>query len=280
MRQATHTLGGLVYRSANWRDWADTLVKSLYAIMYRFGISVEQMVSWINQVAKKFKGAALDPSTIPDEVLSLLANAAAGVDIPLGDFFNHAIKRLLEDPPPGYRLQKDDLGQTYVKRQKRGPKSKERPLTKGAKFRGKVFVGVWWYTDAAKTSATAKLRNKLKSLGGGVFYKKPAGVGFTEYFGYAILPKGEVTSSGVDLRWLGEDLKAEDGDRDYRLSAAKLDSLAEGEPVKSSDTFTAPQLFKSEKFNWELNLVDVLNGRSKDPALNAAVKQLLSGYQK
>jgi len=248
--------------------------------MYKFELSVEQVVSWIEKLAPKLK-QAVGPKDIkiPKELTTLLAKTLANVDIPLGDFIYYVTKRLIENPPSGYRLQKGDLGQLYVKKQKHGPKSTERPLHKGAKFRDKVFIGLWWYTDTPKSSASVKLRNALKHLGGGIFYKKPGGVGFTEYFGYAIVPQKEADAAGTNLKTHAEALKKESQDREYFLSAIRLDSLAEGDTVKTSDVFTVPDLFRSQKFNWELNLPEVLNGRSRERGVNLAMKDLLKSYQ-
>lgn len=273
-------LGDLRYRSANWKDWANVVVNQLFALMYKLGISVETMIGWLKKLQQKLADSGpFSSRDIPEDVVGLLAKAISASNIPAGDFLRYCTQRLLEDPPKGYRKKKDDLGNTYIVKQTRGPKSTERPLHRGAKFRDKVFVGGWWYTDNPRGGNHARLRNLFKKAGGGIFHKEKSGLGFTEYYAYAILPEDEVLSFGMDILPYAEDLKAEEGDRDYRLSAARLDSLADGEPVKSSDTFTAPRLFKSTKFNWELNLPDVLNGRSKNQQLNAAVKDLLRQYQ-
>jgi hypothetical protein len=272
------TIGNLVYRTAHWKDWVDVVAKRLFAIMYRLNVSVETMVGWLNKLKQKLAGP-LSSHDVPEVVVDAVAEASAAANIPIGDFINSLTRRLLEDPPKGYRKKKDDLGQTFIVKQQRGPKSTERPVHKGAKFRNKVFVGGWWYTDNAKSRNNVKLRNLFKKAGGGVFHKERTGLGFLEYLAYAIVPESEALSLGLDLKQEADDLEAEEGDRDYRLSAVHLDSLAEGEPVKDSDTFTAPQIFKSVKFNWELKLPDLLNARSKNQKLNKAVKKLLKDYR-
>lgn len=279
MSSNTRRVGSLIYKTAGLREWVDVVATYLLSVIYKLGLSKSQVKSWLDKLASKSKQARIDSSLIPDDLVRLISTALANIDVPAGDYYHAIQKRIFDDPGPGFRWKKGDLGEYYLVKQKHGPESTERPLHKGAKFRDKVFVGVWWYTDNARSSAHAKLRNALKRAGGGIFHKTPAGVGFTEYFAYAIVPEEEALSLGTDLLHLAEDLNAEEGDRDYRLSAVHLDSLADKETVKTSDTFTAPRIFKSQKFNWELNLPDVLNGRSKNPHLNTAVKQLLKAYQ-
>lgn len=280
MANNSRRVGGLVYKTAGLREWVDVVSTYFLSIIYKLGLSKSQVTSWLKKLtAKKARQSKVDPSLVPDELVRLISTALANIDVPAGDFLQAIQKRVFDDPGPGFRWKKGDLGEYYLIKQQRGPKSTERPLHKGAKFRDKVFIGAWWYTDTARSGAHAKLRNALKRAGGGIFHKTPAGAGFTEYFAYAIVPEERAASLGTDLLHLAEDLKAEEGDRDYRLSAARLDSLADRETVKASDTFTVPRVFKSQKFNWELNLPDVLNGRSKDQKLNSAVKQLLKAYQ-
>ncbi len=275
---ARFTLAGLVYKVAGWRDWVNVIANYLFAIIHRFKLTKEQVVEWLQRFVPSLKEGAVPAELIPDDLVKMMAEAMASINIPSGKFIQALIQRL-DDPPPGFRWKVDDLGNHQLVKQVGRP-SKEKPPTRGARFRDKAFVGVWWYTDDAKSRNHVRLRSEIRKQGGSIFHKVKSDVGVTEYWGYAIVPSSEARFVGGDLLSFLEALKEEEGDRDFRLSAIDLSSLGNNEPVKASDVITAAGIFPSVKFNWEYNLPDVINGRLKDSKANAAVKQLLLNYGK
>ena len=278
-------LGKLVYRQASWHDWISVLASSFWEIIYKLRISREDVVAWLNSFATKVasRHATVDTDFIPDTLVDQLADALAMVDLPSGMFIQALIKKISDKPPAGYRWELDDDGRHYLRRQRGGPLTTERPIAKGLKFIGQVFIGAWWHTDAPSSKATKQLQNTLKKAGGGVFYKlKRPGVGVTEYYGYAIVPLDESLLIGQILAGLGLQLMAEDPTRDFRLSAAKLDGFSEKRTVSVEDVITHSGIFKSEKFNWEFTITELLNGRNKgadSQDITHAVKMLLKEFE-
>jgi hypothetical protein len=282
MRGSSLKIGWLIYKQAGWRDWVKVVVSYLLPIIYKLGITKEQVFSWLEELASRTTKASILESKLPaalkEKLLSVMSEAMVNSGLPSSDFVLEVMKELNE-PQPGYRWKKDALGSQRLVRQK-GPKSTERPLLRGARFRDKAFVGLWWYTDDSKSRNHRKLQALLRKYGGKVFHREKSGVGFWEYFGGIVVPEDEARSIGSDLYFIAEDFKAEEGDRDYRLSATRLEPLSENKPIHGHDVITLPGIFLSQKYNWELNLPDLINGRSKNSKLNAAVKKLLQDYGK
>ena len=271
-------LAGLTYKVASWYDLVAMVANIFFGIIYKLGLTREQVVGWLENLLKteEAKTATVPTQFVPDELVDQLAAAMARVDVPSGQFIQALIKRISTDPPSGYRWRKTDQG-TYLVKQK-GPPSKERPPTRGKKFDDKAFVGVWWHTDNSR-GAHARLQAAIKKLGGTVFHRKRMGAGFTEYFAGFIVPIDHVRDIGEDLAFFEEELVQDCPDAQLRLSAIDLSNLSENQPVLGHDAITIPRLFKSQKFNWEYNVQDLINGRVTDSALNTAIKTLLKNYQ-
>jgi hypothetical protein len=279
-------LGSLVYRQASWHDWVNVLARSFWETIYKLRLSREEVVAWLKGFAEKLtarQAATIDTDFVPDTLVDQLANALAMVDLPSGMFIQALIKKISEKPPAGFRWELDDDGRHYLKRQHGGAPTTERPIAKGLKFIGQVFVGAWWHTDTPTSSATKQLQSALKKAGGGIFYKlKRPGVGVTEYYGYAIVPLEEALLLGQILAGLGLQLLEEGPTRDFRISAAKLDGFAEKRTVGIEDVITQSGIFKSEKFNWEFTITELLNGRNKgadSQDITHAVKMLLKEFE-
>lgn len=262
----------LLSRTSSWLDWVRVVSKQLLGIIYRLGLTKERVFSWLEDFAAVHQKAAQPKPPIPEELKVLVEKALEASGMEAG-FFVRELLKTLENPSPEFRWERNDLGQRRLV--KVTNKTKNPSLAAGKRFLKKAWVGIWWYTDNPKTSAHIALRNLLKRNGGDIFYKIKSGAGVSEYFGYAIVGEDQAVSLGQALNDLAQELVSEEGPRDYRLSAASLRSLALHEPVKDSDTITESGIFKSQKFNWEYTLADVLNGRVRDQKLVAAVQALL-----
>lgn len=271
-------LAGLRYKVAGWYDLVSMVANVFFGIIYRLGLTKEQVVGWLESLleGEETTTAAVPTQLVPDDLVDQLAAAMSQVDVPSGKFLQALIKKISTDPPAGYRWRKTDQG-TYLVKQK-GPRSTERPVTRGKKFDGKAWVGVWWHTDVSK-GAHARLRSTIKRLGGTIFHRKRMGAGFTEYFAGFIVPVDHVRDLGSELEHFEGALQQDSPDAQLRLSAIDLSKLSENQPVRGHDAITIPHLFKSQKFNWEFNVQDLINGRVTDSAIKNAVKAMLKDYQ-
>lgn len=278
---ATLQLGRFKYRRASWYDWVSTLWGYLLDVMYRFRISREDIVEWLEQFARKWdstRRATLNLDLIPDDLVEHFVRVMALMDQPANVIVPALIKKMYEHLPPGYRWRKEG-SLHYVERQHSSTPTTERPVAIGQKFKGQVFIGAWWFTDNPMSSANKQLQNALRRSGGGVFYKLKNSLGVTEYYAYAIVRADQALAVGEELYAVFQRLIAEGPTRDWRLSAAKLDRLAEREPIQADDIITHPGVFRSVKYNHDFTLTDLLNGRNYSPDITGAIRSILREFE-
>jgi hypothetical protein len=282
LRHTTLRLGRLKYRLASWYDWVNTLWGYLLDVMYRFHISREDIVGWLEHFADRWdskkKKATLNLDLIPDDLVEHFARVMALMDQPANVIVPAVIKKMYEQLPPGYRWRKEG-SLHYIEKQQGGSPTRERPVAIGQKFIGQVFIGAWWYTDNPTTTANKQLQNALKRNGGGVFYRTKNGLGVTEYYAYAIVPEERALPAGEELYGIFQRLIAEGPTRDWRLSAARLDRLAERQPIQADDIITHPGVFRSVKYNHDFTLTDLLNGRNYSPDITGAIRSILREFE-
>lgn len=264
---------GSVYREAGVADVASWIAGKLFGWIYRLGLGKQQVIDWLRSLAPKKSAAA--PSYIPEDLKVQMAQLLASTGMVMGDLIREIIKEL-DDPPPGFRWKKDpDTGDLRLVKQ--SYKAPEKGLHWGKKFDGKVFVGCWWATDKPTGGANRKLQNLLKNFNGGVFYKKKTAE-YTDYFGYAILEStSQADAAGRTLMDAAEKV-IEEGDGEYRLSAIDLTPMSDRRKLTAADVYRLTGVFRSIKYNHEINLDDLLMGRV--PILKDPIKNLLKDYNK
>lgn len=271
-----------IYRVAGVRDVARLVVSYLWKWIYRLGLGKNQVIEWLWSLVPKGEREAntrrLTAATgvISDEMKVEISRILTHTGISLGDLVRYIVNEM-DDPPPGYRWRKDpDTGDLRLI--KHSYKGEEKAIHRGRRFENQVFVGVWWATRKPSGPTNRKIQAILRRNKGGVFFKEKPGE-YTDYYGYAIVPLGKETGLGQQLKTLADQVKDE-GDGEYRLSAISLDALAERRKVTPEDVITLSGIYKSIKYNWELNLTDILNGRSKDNRINEGVKRVLVEFGK
>jgi hypothetical protein len=271
-----------IYRIAGVRDVARLITSYLWKWIYRLGLGKNQVIEWlwslVPEKERKSSTRRLTAATgvISDEMKLEVARILSRTGMSIGDLARYIIEEM-NDPPPGFRWRKDPASgdERLVKHSYKG---EEKAIHRGRRFEGQVFVGAWWATRIPSGKANREIQRLLRRNNGGVFFKaKPAD--YTDYYGYAIVPLGKEEALGYQLKDIAEKVKNE-GDGDFRLSAASLDALAERRKVGPEDIITLTGIYKSPKYNWELNLTDILNGRSKDNRINEGVKRVLVEFGK
>lgn len=266
---------GAVYRRAGVRDVARVLATTIFPWIYKLGLSKERVVEWLNSLTCPLPGGReAQHAYIPDDLKLQICRVLSTTGMVVGDVVRELVREIEDNPPPGFRWKKDpDTGDmTLVKHSYKG---KEKALHRGIKFEDKVFVGCWWVTENASGSANRRLQSLLRKHDGGVFLKLKV-PGATEYYGYAIVESDAADALGLQLDNLCKEV-VEEGTGEYRLSAMRLDGLAERRQLHPGDLYTLTGIYKSIKYNHEINLNDLLLGRVPD--LKSVVQNLLRKYQ-
>lgn len=262
-----------VYREAGVKDVAKWIGGKLFSWIYKLGLGKQQIIDWLKSLLPKENKSAAS-SYIPEELKLQMAKLLAGTGMVMGDLIQEIIKEL-DDPPPGFRWKKDpETGDLRLVKQ--SYKAPEKGLHWGKQFDGKIFVGCWWATDKPSGSANRKLQNLIKKLDGGIFNKKKT-ANYTDYFGYTIVDAKDADAAGRQLQAAAKDVELE-GDGEYRISAMRLDALAERRKLTSADVYRLTGIFKSIKYNDEINLDDLLMGRVRE--LKEIIRSLLRSYGK
>jgi len=254
--------GGFTLRSiANW------VMGKLWEWIYRAGVSKKEVQAWIT---KTFSKSRLRQSALPNlkpeeesELVDTVARFMAQTGVMSGDFVRELL-RLLDNPPDGYRWERDNFGrQRLIKvRSEIG----EHGIVRGKGFRGKTLIGIWWTTKKPRGSAHRSLVDWIrKQEPGDIFLNwaipgERGGMGGgREYGGFIIVPTTSAPSYAEAV--VDKVQKAtEAGNGESRLSAVTLDGLSEGKRVENSDKIRLPGI-NSIKFNWDFNTPDLLNGR-------------------
>ena len=261
-----------IYHEAGVRDIAKLAASYIFPWIYKLGLTKDQVVRWLKGLIPGRKSAAL-PSYIPDELKLQVAQLLAGTGMILGDVIRELIREM-DTPPPGFRWKKDpETGD--LRMVKHSYKGEEKGLHRGKKFEGKVFVGCWWATNKPSGKINRKLQATLRKAGGGVFYKIKV-VDYTDYYGWAIVPEAEAVALGPILLELCRQV-IDEGMGEYRLSAMRLDGMAERRKLTSADVFRLTGIFKSIKYNDETNLDDLQQGRVRE--FKQQITEILRQYQ-
>ncbi len=269
---------GAVYRQAGARDIARILATMIFPWIYKLGLGRSKVVKWLSNMSCKVPVRQAAHAYIPDDLKLQVCRMLTDTGMVVGDVIIELIRTIEDDPPPGFRWKKDkETGDLRLV--KHSYKGQEKPLHRGKKFAGKVFVGCWWSTD--KPSSSRKIQSLLKRNNGGVFFKFKQDP-YTEYFGYCIVPREEADQLGDQLNQMVRSIAASDHgggtvEESYRLSASKLDALDERRQLNAGDIYTLTGIFKSNKYNHEVNLTDLLLGRVSE--FKSIVQGILRSYQ-
>jgi len=271
---------GAVYREAGTRDIAHVLATMIFPWIYKLGLARERVIEWLENLSCNVPVRQAEHPYIPEELKLQVCRMLATTGMLVGDVVTELIREIEDNPPPGFRWKKDkDTGDVRLERH--SYKGKEKPLHRGLKFEGMVFVGCWWSTDKPSSSPNRKIQSLLRANDGGVFFKLRQDP-YTEYFGYAIVPVPKADGLGEALDDLCKSIAASDHGtgsvtESYRLSAAYLDALAERRQPNPGDIHTLTGVFKSNKYNHEINLTDLLLGRVSE--FKSSIQDILRKYE-
>ena len=243
------------YRKASLKDLARIVASYLWQWIYRTGITKQQVIDWFAKFDPRQYLKERQSGLIPDEIKLAVARMLATSGIEYGDFVQQ-LSTELENPPPGFRWKTDRFGSEILV--KVSGQSEEKPLVRGKKFAGTVFIGVWWSTSLPRGKSNQALQRYLRKHNGAVFWKvKDAGK--MQYGGFLMTPIASAKGVAVEVKQLCEAMSHED-EGEYSLSAVRLDGPAEHRKVEKSDQIALPGI-NSIKFNDRYTLIDLLNGR-------------------
>jgi len=252
-------VGGLIRSMAQW------VMDRLWSLIYKAGWTKEEVTDWVVKTFSPKQREGSLPNVKPgeeEELVGVVARFLAKTGVPSGDFVRELL-RLLDDPPEGYRWERDNFGrQTLTKvRSEIG----EHGIVRGKGFRGKTLIGIWWTTKDPRGSPHRSLVSWIRSNDGNIFLnwtipgEKGGMGGGREYGGFIIVPTSSAPSYAEQVVRRVQNA-TDAGDGEYRLSAVELDNLSAGKRVENSDKIRLPGI-NSIKFNWDYNLPDLLNGR-------------------
>jgi hypothetical protein len=260
------SLTGLVAKAAKW------VMDKLWGWIVKFGWSKEEVTDWIkktfslDETTASRRVEAKLPNLKPDEekqLVDLAAKLLAKAGVPSGDFARELLK-LLDDPPSGYRWERDTWGMQRLKsvRSEIG----EHGIVRGKGFADKVLISLWWTTNAFKKSPHRTLLSFIRENDGNVFLSWDipedeigGRSGFREYGAFVIVSKDMAKDMARAIVPRIEQA-AKKGEGEFHLGAVKLNRLAAGNRVETRDQVKLPGA-NSIKFNWDYTLPDLLNGR-------------------
>ena len=192
-------------------------------------------------------------------------------------------------PAPGTSLKQQispSLDVVMPQRTTRAPYS-EKPIVRGEKFRGAVFISIWWATENPENTADISLRGYIESHTGAIFWhaigqgKYPKQ---TQFGGFVLVPRMEATSVGRDLCTLAKDAVTEGNNpkmfpvstlwKYYKLGAISLDGAVDGREITAQKDgiklgVGGMSCGDSIKFNHYITLPDILMNRSEEFRSNA-----------
>jgi len=232
----------------------------LWEWIYRSGITQQQVIDFFTSFDPRAwlrsRKAANPLPTIPDEIKTAVAKLLVMTGWNMGQFALE-LEKQIRHPPPGFRWRTDKWGNSVLVEE---GVAGEQPIVKRKGFADHVFIGIWWHTAAPRGAANQELQRFIRANGGKTFWRpKRLYDGFKQYGAYIITTQTDATAVADALCALMPEVEAEGGG-EYRLSAIKMDGIAEHREVRRSDQFWAGCI-RSIKLNWEYNLDDLLNGR-------------------
>jgi hypothetical protein len=253
------------YRVAGVRDLARLVASMLFQWIADAGISKQRILSWLGKLfnieeLKDYRRNRVHDSSsiIPPELKDQVAQVFSQLSeqgVKWGDFVM-ALTDALDNPPKHLEWVVRD-GEEYLVPKQARPRQ-EHPV-RGKRFIGRVLIGIWWATPNARAGANRRLRSFIQNNNGAVFYSKMnKSTGLREYGGFIVIPHISAEGIGISLHSLAKAMASDTGH--YRLSAVKLDGLAEPRMLAPSDQHHMRSI-RGIKFNDTYTLPEVVNGQ-------------------
>jgi len=253
------------YRVAGVRDLARLVASMLFQWIADAGISKQRILSWLGKLFKveelteyrknrSHNSSSIIPPDLKDQVAQVFSQLSEQ-GVRWGDFLME-LTSALDDPPKHLEWVVRD-GEEYLVPKQSRPRS-EHPV-RGKRFIGRVLIGIWWTTPNARAGANRRLRGFIQKNNGAIFHSKVnKALGVREYGGFIVIPHISAEGIGISLHSLAKQMAGDTGT--YRLSAVKLDGLAEPRMLVPSDQHHMRSI-RGIKFNDTYTLPEVVNGQ-------------------